>query len=590
MRARAATALPPFALALVGAIAASSARAQQAPADDHPIAGLDERYPPIAWQSSDLREDTAAGVAAPSLHAAFVVPSETTPAYTRTELDPWWQVDLRVRRHVSTVAARGCEGHLDNGASGPHPDPTGALPAIACNLDYDLAGAWVLASDVPFPADPWAVSVPNDPGATVSRFPIVGNGYREDQRADVHRAARYLRVQFPPGTRRALALERLDVLGRQGLTDPVVELGATLGPAFAETEALLAHLERYRDEAALVAVELGRLQDSGVRLQRGTREAASIAGRVDRLDRNLARAIRLLGKASVISQLKGPARSMKRTLEGVRRTVRPLKTAANRARDALKGTERRLGDANRTLLRSRARLAGTVAWSAVETTSVAGIQRCEADAASSGARPALSPVEGYSAARNAQFELTGLNDRAHELAGSVRTVNDGVRDAEDAFSALARFESRLAGLEGALNGLLAPLGHVERVLGQRICVRIPLVGNRCTSVDDVLRAIQDGKDLVGLSFLEDRVDALIDPIVGEVLAPLRRALPAVPAFPAIDLALPDPGAPIRHLHEWDAGATSLQAALDTPAIPGCAAARDAMGRAPLPAPTRPGGA
>ena len=430
----------------------------------------------------------------------------------------------------------------------------------------------------------------NDPGATVSRFPVVGNGYREDQRADVHRAARYLRVQFPPGTRRALALERLDVLGRQGLTDPVVELGATLGPAFAETEALLAHLERYRDEAALVAVELGRLQDSGVRLQRGTREAASIAGRVDRLDRNLARAIRLLGKASVISQLKGPARSMKRTLEGVRRTVRPLKTAANRARDALKGTERRLGDANRTLLRSRARLAGTVAWSAVETTSVAGIQRCEADAASSGARPALSPVEGYSAARNAQFELTGLNDRAHELAGSVRTVNDGVRDAEDAFSALARFESRLAGLEGALNGLLAPLGHVERVLGQRICVRIPLVGNRCTSVDDVLRAIQDGKDLVGLSFLEGRVDALIDPIVGEVLAPLRRALPAVPAFPAIDLALPDPGAPIRHLDGWDAGATSLQAALDTPAIPGCAAARDAMARAPSPAPARPGGA
>ena len=77
----------------------------------------------------------------------------------------------------------------------------------------------MLISDLLFAGDPWVASVPFDVTALITRFPIVSNGYQQSQvAADIGRSARYVRIHFPPGTTRALALEKVDIRGDVSLS------------------------------------------------------------------------------------------------------------------------------------------------------------------------------------------------------------------------------------------------------------------------------------------------------------------------------------------------------------------------------------
>gem|GEM_PF-5702445 len=57
------------------------------------------------------------------------------------------------------------------------------------------------------------------------------------------------------------------------------------------------------------------MQERGTQLEDGASKAASIAKRIERLDWNIGTAIRHLGKAEIISNLRAPARAMKKTLD-----------------------------------------------------------------------------------------------------------------------------------------------------------------------------------------------------------------------------------------------------------------------------------
>jgi len=539
-------------LALAVGAAAQPTLAQSSPNTDMPIAELAGQPLLTARQSSDYREDTGAEVALPTQLETFVVPSSTTPAYTQVELNPWWQMDLRARRDMSTVSARACEGYTGTGEFGVFDTPdtndttdlsdisdtsdtTDPLPEIACNADYDLTGAWLLVSDLPFPNDPWAASVADDPAALISRFPIISNGFLQAQVATVNRSGRYVRIQFQPGTQRALAIEKLDIRGMAGISESVIALNTAFDAIFPETLALLDNLVDYRDAAFFTDEEVGELHGRGKQLERAAKKAKSIATRISKLDANLTSAISLLGKVEVISTIKTPARAMKETLKQIRRAVRPLKNPANRAREKFETARSKLHDLNGEIRNFRAALSTTVAWASSEETAVTGLYHSQTadpdDPIQLIDQPLPAPLEGYSGFRNAQFELTEINARTRDLGSSTEVINDNIQDVEDAVSLaieqMTDFDAALISIETALNTLLTPLRELNGALGQRVCVPRTDI---CMSVDDVLEAIEEGKSFFGLSILEDLVNDILDPIIGEITRPIAGAFPSVPAL------------------------------------------------------------
>ncbi len=478
-------------------------------------------------------------------------------------------------RTLRTVAAHACEGFADNGADGPLRDPnsTEPLAQIACNTDYDLTGAWVLVSDLPFPSDPWTASRPYEPGALISRFPIISNGYQQSQVADVNRTGRYVRIQFPPGTVRALAIEEVEIRGDEGLTTPVFELSTAFNAVFVETLELLDNLSTYRGNVDFITDEFERLQGRGEKIEKAADKAANIAKRIELLDANLGTAISLLSKAEIVPKIKVPARAMKRTLETVRTTVRRLKQPARQAKQRLKQARDALAELNDANREFRLKLQTSAYWSAVEQTAVGGLYQCQVADPDEPSRPIDQPLtgslEGYSDARNTQFDVSQINARTRDLGTAAQVTNDELQKVENAVERLTEFENRLIGIEAKLNNLLSPLRDIENALGQKVCVNV-LVKRVCLSVNRVLRMIEDGKRIIGLAAFEKAVNKILDPIINKITGPLWGTFPNVPNYPELDLELPDHTALLDVIDIWDGIITALRELLRTPTIFQCA--------------------
>lgn len=546
-----------------------------APIMDVAIANVHQEFPAIARQSSDYREDTGAEVALPVEYETLAIPNKSTPAYTKVETNPWWQLDLRARRNMRTVAARACEGLADNGADGPLLDPSTTEPApqIACNTDYDLTGAWVLVSDLPFPRDPWAASRPDDPTALISRFPIVSNGYQQSQVADVNRTGRYVRIQFPPGTVHALAIEKVNIRGDEGLTNPAFEFSTAFDALFVETRELLDNLSTYRGNADFTNDEFERLQDRGEQIENAADKAASIAKRIERLDANLGTAINLLGKAEIVPKIKVAARAMKKTLETVRSAVRPLKGPARQAKDKLEPAHDSFAVLNDAIQDFRSKLRASAFWSAVEETAVGGLYQCQVADPDEPNRlidqPLTGPLEGYSGTRNAQFGLSQVNARMRDLGTVAKAANDEIQNFEEAITRLTAFETPLADIETQLNNLLSPLREIDKALKKKVCVNL-LTKRVCLSVNAVLQFIEGGKRIIGLSKLEGLANRILDPIVKAITGPIGAAFPDAPNFPELDLELTDYSALLDKITFWDGIITALRDLLRMPTIFQCA--------------------